>query len=364
MGVKTIGVGGDYSTIAAWENDIGVGDATGPWIGQLLAQTHDSANLTIAIGPATSETDYIRLTAAPGAAHQGMAADTGLSNVAHAIWNRASGIAVLSTLTIQEDFVEIDHIEMVSAVSLTTGDFISIANGGVGATNLIKLHHLLIHHNGASTNAGNDGIVALDADAIMEIYRNIFYGLGGRALNLATAAAAGSKIHHNTVYGCNLAAGSGVVQYTMPTGAYDAYNNMGFLPNKTDAEIFDNPPNLPTGSTKSGNASDYQPEPLEETFETYTNVGASTVLRNATQTWTQTDCRIKKDGVLRDLGTVLDNQFREGIAGNIVEDGKPDIGADEWPMRSYYRVTHGRQRNTRLGACRVTDRRRGHERAL
>lgn len=333
MAVKTIGTGGDRSTVATWEAGIGIGDdEAGPWVGQCLAQTHDTGIFTIAVTPPTSPTDYIRLTCAPNAYHKGVAADTGLNPSAHAVVRKASGIASLPVISVQEDYVEIDHLEIISNVTLTTGDFIGVANGNIAAANHLKFHHLLIHHNGVSTNSGNDGIVVLDADAIVSIYRNIIYGLGGRAFNLSAITAAGSVIHNNTVYANNRAAASGIVQYTLPAGDYAAFNNLGFEPNKTDAEIFDNPPSLPGGASKGSNASDYQPEPFEETFESITDLVATDVLRNATTTWTNTDCRLKDTASVIGLGTRLSPSFAESVRGLYVESAW-DIGADDVPFQ-------------------------------
>lgn len=333
MGVKTIGTGGDYSTIAAWEADIGVGDTEGPWIGQLLAQTHATGIFSISITPATSAAEYIRLTAAPGAAHRGTATDTGLDPKAHAIWSKTSGIASLPVCQINEDFVEIDHIEMISGVTLTTGDFIGIPNGGVGATNLIKLHHLLIHHNGVSTNAGNDGIVALDADAIVEVYRNIIYGLGGAAMNLGAITAVGSKIINNTMYACNRANSASVVFLTQPGAAYEAYNNLGFVPQ--DGKVF--PGAITSGGTKAGNGSDMVADPFEEKYEEFKNLVATDELMNATTTWTNTDCRLKATATMKNAGYKQGPPYVEGVRGNRVLGGW-DVGADEYPTSVKSRV--------------------------
>lgn len=331
MAVKTIGTGGDRSTVATWEAGIGIGDdAAGPWIGQCLAQTHDVGTLTISTGATIDASNYIRLTCAPNAYHKGVAADTGLNPTAHAVIRKTSGSGALFVLSIASisKYCEIDHLEIISSVTQTTGDFIHVSTGLPAGDNHIKLHHLLIHHNGASTNSGNDGIVVLSADAKVSIYRNIIYGIGGRAFNLSAITAAGSVIHNNTVYANNRAAASGVVQYTMPTGSYAAFNNLGFAPNKTDAEIFDNPPTLPDGSSKGGNASDYQPEPFELTFEDYTDLVPGDVLRNATTTWTNTDCRQKLNSPIRGLGTALAADYAEGAQGHYV-DRAWCIGADE-----------------------------------
>ena len=336
MGVKTIGTGGDYATIALWEADIGVGDATGPWIGQLLAQTHTTGVFSIAVTPATSATEYIRVTAAPGASHRGVATDTGLDPKAHAIWSKTSGIASLPVCQVNEDFVEIDHIEMISGVKLTTGDFIGIPNGGVGATNLIKLHHLLIHHNGASTNAGNDGIVALDADAIVEVYRNIIYGLGGAAMNLGEITAAGSKIVNNTMYACNRANSAGVTFLTQPGAAYEAYNNLGFVPQ--NGRVF--PDSITSGGAKAGNGSDIVADPFEEKYEEFKNLVAADELMNATTTWTNTDCRLKATATMRNAGYKQGPPYVEGVRGNRVLGGW-DVGADEYPTSVKSRVWAG-----------------------
>lgn len=336
MGVKTIGTGGDYPTIVAWEADIGVGDATGPWIGQLLAQTHTTGVFSIAVTPATSAVEYIRLTAAPGAQHRGTATDTGLDPKAHAIWSKTGGIASLPVCQILEDFVEIDHIEMISGVTLSTGDFIRIPNGGVGATNFIKLHHLLIHHNGLSTNADNDGIVALDTDAIVEVYRNIIYGMGGAAINLGAITAAGSKIINNTMYACNRANSAGVTFLTQPGAAYEAYNNLGFVPQ--DGKVF--PDAITSGGAKAGNGSDIVADPFEEKYEEFKNLTATDELMNATTTWTNTDCRLKATATMRNAGYKQAPPYVEGVRGNRVLGGW-DVGADEYPTSVKSRVWAG-----------------------
>lgn len=334
MGVRTIGTGGDYSTLAAWENDIGIGDPEGPWIGQCLAQTHDLTTiLSIATGATLSPENYIRLTCAPDAYHRGVAADTGLKESVHAVIRKVGGNAVLSVIGISaiSKYCEIDHLEIISDIAQASGDFIAVANGMDNADSHVKLHHLLIHHNGASSNSGNDGIV-VQGLARVSIYRNIIYGLGGRAINLSSAVGEGCVIHNNTVFANNRSASSVNVQFTLPNVAYSAHNNLGFDPGHPTARIFPSmDPLPPLGSSKGGNASDYQSIPFELTFEEYTNLVAADHLRNPTTTWTATDCRLLPSSSMRDAGTTLSSDYGEGVRGNQTSSLPWDVGADELP---------------------------------
>jgi len=334
MGVKTIGTGGDYPTIAAWEADIGVGDATGPWIGQLLAQTHSTGViLTISVPVTTSPTEYIRLTIAPNAYHKGVATNTGLRPTACAVMTKTTGLTVpVVTLGAGANHVEIDHIEVISGVALSTGDFINIGTG-VSDGAQIKIHHLLIHGDGASTNAGNDGIVCLKANCVVEIYRNIIYGLGGAAMNLGAITAAGSKIINNTMYACNRANSAGVTFLTQPGAAYEAYNNLGFVPQ--NGRVF--PDTITSGGSKGGNASDLVADPMLETYEEFKNLTATDELMNATTTWTNTDCRLKATATMRNAGYKQGPPYVEGVRGNRVLGGW-DVGADEYPTSVKSRV--------------------------
>ena len=186
MGTSTIASsGGDYTSLNAWEAakqaDI---TSSGDEIAECEAFTDSTA--TTIIGWTTNASNRIIIRAATGHEH---GATPGAGYVLS-----QSGVGT-HTLTISEEFVKVEGIEVKQTAGSGSGRPIQIT--GIGATNELVIKGCII------SGGNNYGINNGDGDAIIWMYNNIVYDFtdatNGRGI---WAGATDDHTYFNTVYNC------------------------------------------------------------------------------------------------------------------------------------------------------------------
>jgi hypothetical protein len=192
MATRTIGTGGDDTTIALWE--AGLGTLSEVQIGDLLPQSF--AESPIFSGSVTTGANYAHLRAQSGAEHDGRAhAVSGAGNA------RIINTGAAALLDSRDDHYRFSWFE---AQGPGDNDNETLRIESVAAGGEVQVHHLLLHNDNANTGtvALQYGILVNDVDVLAKVYRNIMYGIGGGGIGLS-AMAASSVIYHNTVFDCN-----------------------------------------------------------------------------------------------------------------------------------------------------------------
>jgi hypothetical protein len=289
--IKTIGTGGDYSTINLWEAYIDDLSLTGNEIGECFAEEFTS---TVDFNGSPTYNGYRWiLRAQEGAEHEGRSHESAGTGHARIVVSSTS----TNILRLTEIRMEVAWLEIYNTYTGTSSPYALIQ--GNTADGRFLIHHNIIH--GASQASGQYGIIDPNAPNFnFKVYRNIVYGAGDGGI-VSARGDASNDIYFNTVFKClnasstNLARGYGIdtsaAWYVGNNAVFDMNKGAGYCIVASD------------GSTRYGNA----------TSDNTGSVGLTGYLSsnnfvNPTSTLSQVDLRIK--------GTSA-NIYQASVSGNL-----------------------------------------------
>lgn len=307
MATKTIGSGGDYSSISDWitnwlEQDFGSGAGVliEDEVGQLLGESFDERNIRCD-SIVTSSGARVIIEGHPSHRHSGVAANVGGGT--HARINNSTTDEIFD---VRCGHFECRYLEISQPADSTHEIFEVDAAGNAD----LRVHHCILYTPGSSSSS-NRGITCGTTGLTVQIYRNIIYGFGDSGIRY-TGDQTGSVIYANTVYSCG--------DNGIEIGPVDCtVKNNACFANDTDYSYSGSPTEANNASSDTSGSSGLQSLTTIDQFE------------NATTSWSSTDLRTKSGSDLINSGEDLGsspNDIDVSIRGDEVT-GTWDIGADE-----------------------------------
>jgi hypothetical protein len=174
---ETIGTGETYTTIVAWEADLGAtlsSKHTGRCKGESFYQV-------VLSGHTTDVNNYYELEGKAGARHDGRAHEVSAAGNARIEWDTGA-----HGLHVGDEFVRIRWLELKGPGA--TNSTKAINTDGL-TTCTVHIHHLIIHNNITEAVSGQTGILAYDSDATHLIFANTIYGMGDYGIDLSVGNA-------------------------------------------------------------------------------------------------------------------------------------------------------------------------------
>lgn len=305
MATSSLGTGGDYTTINAWEADK-QGVLAELQTGECKAENF--AEATYFDGSTTTSSFYFHLTSQSGAEHDGRA------NLVSSAGNARVTYAG-DTLIGIDGFMRVSWMEFFNQ---GTGTNYGLFLGLVGSLSTFYVHHCIVHNDGY--DSAGFGVYSYDANATLRCYRNIIYGRFEHGIATSAAGTTGDY-YFNTIYdvdsnGIQMAASTTcTIKYNAiyDCGGSDIANTAGTLDYNFTSDAYDVGKN---GANGEGGKT------------------ASNDLVNPTATWANTDLLIKEGGDLIDEGVDESAQGWPDIDKSIDDrstsiSGTWDIGASQ-----------------------------------
>lgn len=319
MATKTIGTGGDFSTISSWITYLattnfgsGVGVLTQPETGECLGQSF-TENISIS-GVTTTSTNKVILTASSSYKHDGRA--SAVSGVSNARIKPTSGGS--PCISVRVNHCEISYLEIYDTLG---ANGINVSN--ITGTAEASIHHNIIHNNRQNESSSNDvGILIDDSEVNAEIYRNTVYGMSTYGISIQQNNSV--NIYNNTCFANRFrgisSPGSGTVQlknnccfdnpeYNFRQSYGQSYNASGSF----------------NGSSSFGEASGTGSISGLLTASQFVNTGGSSV---ATINWSFVDLTLNNSSSMVNAGTDLGSPYNVDITSEPVSNTW-DIGSDE-----------------------------------
>ena len=304
MAEYDVGTGETYTTIQAWEDAI-TGVLTEAEIANCKGEAF-SENVDIE-GSTTTASYYIEVRGKSGARHDGRSHDVSGAGNARLSPSSTTG----NTFEIHDEHVRLAWMEL---KSITDVDDPEVRIYGVDSGGDQRVHHNVIHGDDLGAGGGSgahEGIMIQDADSVPYVYRNVVYGFLGDGIDNYTGT--NSYVVNNTVYAC-------------APGVRNAYLQDGTFKNNS---AFDNAGyDFEWSSTPTTHAENISSDTTGDSPHTSKSSGDQFV--NATETWANTDLRLKSGADCIDIGENLGSPYDVDIEGDSVT-GTWDSGADEYP---------------------------------
>lgn len=320
MATKTIGTGGDYTTISSWITYLsttdfgsGVGVLTEAQTGQCLSQSF-TENISIN-NITTTSVNKVILTSHTDSKHDGRA--NAVSALNNARIKPSSGAS--PCISVRINHCEISYLEIYDTLG-ANGINVSSITGSC----TVKIHHNIIHNDRQNESSANDmGILIDEAEVDAEIYRNIVYGMSTYGISIQNNNSI--KVYNNTCFANRFrgisSPGSGLVEIInnccFDNPEYNFRQSFGQTYNASGSF---------TGSGSFGDASGTGSLTGLITTDQFVNSGGSSV---ETINWSSVDLTLVNNADVVNSGTNLGSPYNTDVSSEPVSPPW-DIGADEF----------------------------------